>query len=280
MLRFLKQINGERGQALLMVLVLLVLAGLMINPTLGHAANTMISTRTIERNVKGLYAAEAGVKYALCNLEPGTHQLTEKVNQMEVTVEVESIPEYTYALYSGELMRGGQHSNWLSVDSEIVADKYTITVGWQAEPGTPEIHLKEIGGKLPLGYIYQSGSAAEFDDNLSNKDPDEFEDAAGAYMVNWKLESPLPSISETNPVKTQTFCITGEGDPENYYAWVVAGVTGEVSEISGTLYIITATARCPESEEPTGIIVCDVLVEHHKDGTPDTKNIISWEVLK
>lgn len=278
MARFLKQINSEGGQALLMVLVLLVLAGLMIMPTLAHAATSLTSARTIERNVNGLYAAEAGVKYALCNLEPGPHQLTEKVNQMEVTVQVDT-SNVTLVLYSGELIQGKKQSDWLSVGSEIVGEatpyEYKITVTWRAEPGTPEIHLKEVGGKLPLGYIYQPGSAAEFDDNLSYKDPDEFEDATGAYMVNWQLEPPLPSISETNPVKTQTFCITGEGDPENYYAWVVAGVTGEVSEITGILYTITATAICPEDSETTGKIVCTVLKQ--QDGT---KNIISWEVLK
>jgi len=282
MLRFLKQINGERGQALVIVLVLLVLAGLMITPTLGHAANTMISVRTIEKNVNGLYAAEAGVKYALCNLElePSPHQLTEKVNQMEVTVEVEK--RDFNILYSGELIQGGKQSNWVSVGSEIVGEKtpyeYKITVTWQAEPGTPEIHLKEVGGKLPLGYWYIDESA-EVDGNLADRNPnppDElFKDAGGAYMLNWKLDSPLPSVSENNTVRTQTFQIGGEGDLEDYYAWVVAGLTGEVSEITGTLYTITATAIYPESEEPTGKIVCEVL--EHEDST---QNIISWEVTK
>jgi len=280
MLRFLKQINGERGQALVIVLVLLVLAGLMITPTLVHAANTMISVRTIEKNVNGLYAAEAGVKHALCNLESGTYQLTEKVNQMEVevTVEVES-EEYTYALYFGKLIQGKKQSDWVSVDSkiddEVIPYEYKITVTWQPESGAEVIHLKEVGGRLPVGYSYIEGSAV-VDGNLADRDPDElFEDAGGAYMLNWKLQSPLPSVSENNTVRTQTFQIDGEGNLEGYYAWVLAGVTGEVSQITGILYTITATAIYPESGEPTGKIVCEVL--EHEDGT---KNILSWQVTK
>lgn len=282
MLRFLKQINDERGQALVIILVLLVLAGLMITPTLVHAANTMISIRTIEKNVNGLYAAEAGVKYALCNLESGTSNIT-NINQMEVTVQVEAGDPLV--LYFGELIQGDQHSNYLIVDTEIVWDeevtppayKYTISVGWQAEPGAPEIHLKEVGGKLPLGYIYKVGSA-EVDGNLACRDPDElFEDGGGACMLNWKLQPPLPSVSEENPVRSQTFYITGEGDIEDYYAWVLASRSdiGKVGEIAGTLYTITATAIYPESGETTGKIVCTVLKQ--EDGT---KNIISWQVSK
>ena len=276
MLRFLKQINSERGQALVIVLVLLVLAGLMIMPTLGHAANTMISVRTIEKNVNGLYAAEAGVKYALCNLE--SVNLTENINQMEVTVVVVEA-EAPFVLYSGELIQGKEQSNWVSVDSEIIVGEttpyeYKIIVTWQAEDGAEVIHLKEVGGKLPLGYIYQPESAADFANNLSTKEPDE-----GAYMLNWDLEPSLPFVSENNTERSQTFYITGEGNLEGYYAWVLAGVTGKVSEIRGTLYTITATAICPESGEPTGIIVCDVLVEQ-EDGTDGTKNIISWQVTK
>ena len=120
--------------------------------------------------------------------------------------------------------------------------------------------------------------------NLADRDPyyppDElFIDAGGAYMLNWdlKLETPLPFVSEDeeSQVRTQTFQIDGEGNLEGYYAWVFAGVTGEVSEIAGTLYTITATAIYPESGETTGKIVCDVLVEQD-----DTKNIISWQVSK
>jgi len=278
MLRFLKQINGERGQALVIVLVLLVLAGLMITPTLGHAANTMLSVRTIEKNVNGLYAAEAGVKYALCNLE--SVNLTENINQMEVTVVVVE-EEAPFVLYSGELIQGKEQSNWVSVDSKIIVGEttpyeYKIIVTWQAEDGAEVIHLKEVGGRLPVGYSYIEGSAV-VDGNLAKRDPDElFEDAGGACMLNWELETPLPSVSENNTVRTQTFQIDGEGNLEGYYAWILAGVTGEVSQITGTLYTITATAICPETDEKTSKIVCDVLVEHDDS----TKNIISWEVTK
>jgi len=289
MARLLKQIKeSQQGQALIIVLALLALGGPLIVATISHAATSVNSVRTIERSVKALYAAEAGVKYGLLHLEPDIYPLTENINQMEVTVQVET-SNVTHLLYFGELMRGGQHSNYLRVDGEIVWDeevtppayKYTITVTWQSDPGEPEIHLREVGGRLPVGYGYQSESAADFANNLSSEDPDELEDEEGAYMLSWDLRwrDPLPFVSATNPVQTQIFYITditGEGDPADYYGWVLTNRrdVGEVSEITGVLYTITATAICPESGETAAKIVSDVLKQE------DTTDIISWQVSK
>ena len=275
-------ISGEKGQALPIVLALLVLGGLTIASGLGYTTTSLKSSRMLGEGVKGVYAADAGIEDALWSLANGTSPhmyLSEKINQMAVFIQTED--KGTYTLYFGELIQPGEHSDYLDVDGEMVWDeeaeayKYTITVTWQSDAGTPVIHLEEVGARLPLDYSYQSESAASFDENLSTDEPDETLDALGAYLLNWELGSPHSSVSENETVQTQTFYITGEGSQEGHYAWVVANRedVGAVGEITGTSYEITTTARRLEDGETTATIVADVMVEE------ETTYILSWQIL-
>jgi len=276
MARFLKQvISSEKGQALPIVLVLLILGGLTITPSLGYAYTNLNSSRILGEGVKGVYAADAGVEDALWCLGhgiPPSQQLPENINQMEVTIQTEDKGTYTLS----------QHSVYLDVHGEVVWDeiaeayKYTITVTWQPGSGTPDIKLDEVRARLPIDYSYQSGSAASFAENLSTDEPDETVDTQGAYLLNWEFKSPKPSASEGNPVQTQTFYITGEGSQVNSYTtWVVASRVdiGTVGETTGTYYRITATAIRPEDGRTTAKIVADVMV-----GGGATY-IVSWQIL-
>jgi hypothetical protein len=282
MIRLLQQIiSGKKGQALPAVLALLVLGGLAIVPSLNYATTVLNSGRIISEGIKGIYAADAGVEEALWCLKNGVTppgQLSEKVNQLEVAIQTED--KGTHTLYLGELIEPGEHSDYLSVDGEMVWDeeagtyKYIITVTWQPDSGAPVIHLEEVGARLPVGFSYQPGSAALFVDNLSTNEPEETQDVLGAYLVEWELESPYPSVSEDNPVQTQIFYITGEGSEEGDYAWVVANRDdiGAVGEVTGTAYQITATATRPEDGKVKAKIVAEVIVD------AGTTYIVSWQI--
>ena len=193
MIRLLKQIvSSEKGQALPIVLGLLVLGGLTIASSLGYTATNLKSSRLLEEDVRGIYAADAGMEDALWSLTNGSLPsvyVPELINKMMVFIQTEE--KGTYTLYLGELIEPGEHSDYLEVDGDIVWDeeaeayKYTITVTWQPESGIPVIHLEEIGARLPLDYSYQPWSAASFEENLSTDEPDETLDALGAYLLNW-----------------------------------------------------------------------------------------------
>jgi len=229
--------------------------------------------------MNGVYTADAGVEDALWHLGNGaspSQQLPENINQMEVTIQTEE--KGTYTLYLGELIQPGKHSDFLDVDGDMVEEepgiyKYTITVTLQHES---TIHLVEVGARIPVGYSYQSGSAASFAENLSTNDDELTQtlDTSGAWLLNWELELPHPSVSQENPVQTQTFYITGEESQEGHYAWVVANRTdiGAVGEITGTSYRITATATRPEDGKTTARIVADVMIEG------ETTYILSWQI--
>lgn len=279
-------IKGEKGQALPIVLILLGLGGLLIAPSLNYVSTSLNAGQIVEKNVSGLYAADAGVEntlWCLKNLISPPTQLPENVNQMQVAIQTE--PKGTYTLYFGELVGVGEppqtHYDWVTVDGEMVweelaeAYKYTITVTWQPQSGQPTIHLEEIGVRLPLGYSYQPGSADSFGNNLSTGEPNVSQDWFGVYMLGWELQPPRPDVSEENPVATQTFYVTGEGELEGDYSWVVADPSsiGVVGEVIGTLYKITATATRPEDGEITAKIATYVLVEPLV-----AIHILSWQI--
>jgi hypothetical protein len=209
-------------------------------------------------------------------MSPAT-QLAENINQMPVAIETEDRGAYT--LCFGELIQAGEHCECLDVVGEMVWDgganayKYTITVTWQPG-GASVIHLEEVGARIPVGYSYEAESAADFPENLSTDEPDELLDSQGAYLLNWVLDTPLPDVSESDPVETQTFYITGEGSQSGHYAWVVANRTdiGAVGEITGDRYRITATATGSGDGKTTAKIVADVMMEE------GTIHIVSWQI--
>lgn len=283
MVRLLKQIiSNEKGQALPLVLALLVLGGLTIAPSLSYANTSLNSSRMLEEGVNGLYAADAGVENTLWCMEngiPPPQQLSDNINQMEVAIQTEEKGIYT--LYLGELILPGEHYDYLDVDGEMVWDgeaeayEYTITVTWQPNEGMPVIHLEGVGARLPIGYSYQLGSAASFVGNISTDEPDETLDGIGAYLLHWELDPPLSFVSENNTVQTQAFYINGEGSQEGDYAWVLANRedVGAVSEITGTSYKITATATRPVDDRTTAKIVADTI-------RGEMTYIVSWQVLR
>jgi len=282
MVRLLKQmISSEKGQALPIVLALLVLGGLTIAPSLSYAATSLNGSRILAEGVNGIYAADAGVEDALWCLENGIsppQQLPENINQMQVAIQTEE--KGTYTLYLGELIQPGEHSDYLDVDGDMVEEepgvyKYTITVTLQHES---TIHLVEVGARIPVGYSYQSGSANSFAENLSTNDDELTQtlDTSGAWLLNWDLSSSNPGVSQENPVQTQTFYITGEGSQEGHYGWVAANRqdVGLVGEITGTSYKITAMATRPGDGRTTAKIVADVMIGE------GMTYIISWQVAR
>lgn len=281
-------IGGERGQALPIVLSVMIIGGLMIAPALNHISTSLNAGMIVEKNVKGVYAAEAGVEDVLWQLindppasYPYPYQLPENVNQMEVSTQTED--KGTYAFYYGDLIVVGEppqiHYDWLDAEGEMVwveeeeAYKYTITVSWSATPGDPRVFLTEIGVRLPIVCEYVEDSADEFDENLSTDEPDITQDWDSAYMVNWEVPAHL-YVGLDQPTATQTFYVTGEEGMEGDYTWVAAQAqsVGQIGEVIGTFYSITSTATHPESGATT--VVADVVV----DETDGEVYIVRWQI--
>lgn len=287
--RLIEVIKGETGQVLPAVLVLMLIGGLLIAPSLSYASTSLNAGQIFEKKVNGLYAADAGVEYALWYLKKFSslpEELPEiVVNQMQVAIDTEDTGE-EYTLYKGGFVSTGDKYYSLAVYGELDEEtyQYTITVAWQPASESQTISLGEVGVRLPLGYEYEPDSAFGFGDNLSTGEPEDTLDGAGAHMLNWTFGTPSPYVTnpeKPNPVpeRTQMFYVTGEGALEGDYTWVGTHghvPIGTVGEIVGKLYRIKATAK--QDNKTTATVEADALVKVTEGETETEIRVILWQV--
>lgn len=289
MTKLLQQVaRCERGQALPIVLALLLVGGLTVAGSLNYATTVLNGTQSREEGVRGMYAAEAGVQHVIWSITEGllsiadgnsqSTELAEQLNHLDVTMLTEN--KGSYSVVFGEMVTPGVHSDYLSLSSALVWDpaedayKYTVTITGQ-HPST--IHIVAVGARIPPGYSYRADSAALFaGENLSLAEPDETIDGQGAYLLQWVLCPPgqCPSVAGIGDEKTQSFYITGAGELQGDYGWIVAlsNDIGEVGEINGTAYRITAEATRPGDSRTAARIVADVVM------AAGTVHVVSWRL--
>jgi hypothetical protein len=276
-----KRKQNQRGQALIIVLALLALGGVTIASTLNYTSTILNSNRILKGEMDGVYAANAGIDYAiwaLKNSEEIPYQLSESINGKTVGIETED--RGTFTMYCGELTYVGEfptHYDWISVNSteEYVSGtcNYTITVYWHG-PSSIQRKLVEFGVTLPAGYTYEEGSQAEFDTNITRDDPDETGvTTGGSQWLKWIWQPGKgPAISDDDAPLTQEFRISGSGEIEGDYCWVAAQSEdiGLVGEITGQRLIITSIATGVSTTQ----VEADVLL------VGGTAYIASWQIMR
>lgn len=278
-------LSGEKGQALPIVLALLAIGGLTIAVNLNYATTSLKGSGIVSEDMKGIYAAGAGVEHVLWSLRNGTptaNATPENINQMAVAMQTQNKGVFT--LYYGDLINVDTvHYDWLDVTGNITdlgggIYRYTITVTWQPGSGQPSIKLEEVGARLPIGYSYQAGSA-DIVGNLSRNNPNTpiEVDNYGAYLLKWDLGTPRPTVSANQTTRTQVFNITGTGSTSGHYANALAqpDSIGPVGEITATRYSVTATATRPGDSKITAEVVAELMILD--DGTI---NILSWQLTR
>ncbi|MDD5189495.1 MAG: hypothetical protein PHE50_00450 [Dehalococcoidales bacterium] len=265
----------ESGQVLLVVLAVLLLGSLSITPVLSFASTSIAANNRLEIQTKGIYAAEAGVEKVRWSLENNAQppvSLANDINDMGVGMETVFLGNYT--LYFGTLVPTNGHSNFLRVQGDMVwnggvnAYLYTITVTKQNTPST--VFINQVGVRLPPGYHYVAYSANDFPTNVARGEPEISQDSLGAEMMNWTF-----SNTKVDPTKTEKFYVTGEGELEGDYTWVVANRSdiGEVGEITGGVYDVTSTAT-NDTDNVTAIIQTKLMM------VGGQAEVISWQITK
>jgi hypothetical protein len=93
--------NGERGQALPLAILVLAIGSLVVAPFLGHAGASLTASRVYGQGLAEIYACDAGVEHAIWSLTRGgmadaftgpgdqvTDELPETVNDLTATVTI------------------------------------------------------------------------------------------------------------------------------------------------------------------------------------------------
>jgi hypothetical protein len=210
-----KCLSGEKGQALIMVLVFMLLGSLVITPLLSFLGTALSTGRIYEDKTDALYAADAGVEDAIWQIkydnldslftDPAydeydfssnwTYNLSEQINNEDTTINIKNIwipkgidpPDKTTArniIETGKLIISGNAPS----DSD-----YKIKVTFYPGEGEEDaLMVKQLGIWLPLGFSYVEGTS-----NLEQADPEEDEYYsepdiqlhAGGQAVIWDYSS-------------------------------------------------------------------------------------------
>jgi uncharacterized repeat protein (TIGR01451 family) len=221
-----KKEGKEKGQVMLMSLVVLTVGTLIITPLL-HCTYTGVKAAGIYRRVTHeLYAADAGVEYAMWQLKndlPVSASIT--IGNMPVSIDISQLSELPY----GPVISDTGPQSWrLEVSSSLVDNRNgtfndTVTV---ANVGPSTIHLIEIGAGLPEGFTFISGSTTG---DITAQNPSEI---LADGKIYWTLNLHKLNSDES---ACHIFLIQGSGLTHGIYSWVTANAEsiGTISSCLG-----------------------------------------------
>jgi hypothetical protein len=247
--------RDEKGQALVLVLVLLLIGVLIVTPTLNFMGTGVKSGRVYEQKDDEIYAADSGVEDALWHVR----------NDLIGDVLGAGYNEYDYStaypylyklLVNGKNVTVTMQNVWIPKDiatpspsaaNKTITEEKLLIIGYPgSSPSTYVIKIvydwgtnttmrdalkvKEIGIWLSPGFQYNGGCT------LTGYSSQNISLYKGGQAVVWNFASQprltdfLPATGPTSPmVKTFSFLYTGpEGQiPELVSSWIdTTGVTG------------------------------------------------------
>ncbi len=184
-----KTVDGQRGSALILVLIALALGSLIITPTLNYVSTGLLETRVSEEMLLDLYSADAAVEYSLWQLKYDVDGLADQLNpenpSSNTTITVNGVD--------------------ISITTEISQSFQDDTGVFPVLPSESGIHLAvalqiltpswtssgQIAYLTHVVYIYNYGTSAAHLKTLSQQlDPD-------LLYVEWSYEGPVADLTVT-----------------------------------------------------------------------------------
>jgi hypothetical protein len=247
MKRMLKRlIKTEKGQALPMVLILMVIGGLILAPTLSYTTSGLKVGQSYESMSEEFYAADAGIEDGLWQIkwdhledqfigyerydfgaEYGPYNVS--VNGIDVEIKIENI----WVADIGE-PASLDEAKWLAGTAKLIiagcvsADlTQQVKIHYTEEEGDPELFITSIGVWLPPGYSYNDDDGVctletWLDDNPGVGYSRDISPHKGGEAIVWTFDEPapftaLPGVSEDDNPKTCSFTFNFERDnPESH----------------------------------------------------------------
>jgi len=280
-----KSIKDETGQALILVVILLLVGSLIIAPLLGFMSTGLLAGQVFEKKMGGLYAADAGVEDALWQLinnppasYPYSYSLPD-VNEMLVSILIEEVTTF-YVLDVGE---GGTHNYYFELEGIYLGytgGVHSYRLRLTNKTNSP-VKVERIIVSYSNELSYLSGLTDEDTEGLKSGSFELFDQEYiyldSTTILTWEFTPPRPEI-EAAPdpdngdytTVTCTFELVGPEDAAGVTVLLVAAREdiGAVWEYKP--FRITATAQADDGS--TVVIEAGVL-----QGT-DTVLVESWEI--
>jgi hypothetical protein len=273
-------IRDQKGAALTLVLILLVLGGLIMAPLLGLMSAGLMSGRVYENNMYVLYAADAGVddglwqvrnveladrfpdydeydysmawEYYLDDHQGGVAQVV-LLNDKSVHITIENVwipkdipaPDAATAeqiIEEGKLVIAGN-------PSLTGASTYEIKISYDPCGGAANAQVLTLGIWLPPGFEYDDNCSLEGKVYYSEPDVTPYK---GGYAVVWDFVS---SVLVKDFPDTVTFQYSGpQGQtPGAALSWIVTTGDYYTWDADVRVYKIISTATDPDTGKQTTV---------------------------
>jgi len=278
-----KSTSAEKGQALILVLVFLLVGSLTITPLMSYMETGLKTDQVYRDKADELYAADSGIEDAIWQIKydrlealfsspdydkydfstTWTYDLSEQINNHDTTITIENvwIPKDVAPLNATEA-RDIIESNKLMVAGTAPGEtSYQIKISFYPGEGEEDdLMVESLGIWLPLGYNYVTGSG-----NLEANPLDDYysvpvvESHAGGQVVVWDFASvPFESFPGANPLDvpmvsdvTFEFTSTQTGISPAAISWMLTSGVSDVPiswDIDTRMFRITSVAGDTEIE--------------------------------
>lgn len=202
--------KDETGQALVLVLMLLLLGSVTIVPLLSYISTGLLTGRMYQGKTSDLYAADAGledsiwqVKYGYLDTQFSTYdvydygsiwayELPEQVNNRSVDVTVENIwIPMDLAAPTKEQARDIITDGKLIITGDVSADStYQIKIFYYKDNADDPLMIETLGVWLPAGFAYVEGSSnLEADTEADYYSVPVVSPHAGGQAIVWDFSS-------------------------------------------------------------------------------------------
>jgi len=312
-----KLIKGERGLALPLVLVLLLLGGLIIAPLLGYMTTGLKAGEVHEESMERLYAADAGVEDALYQIihnnpllpvdlgDSWSYYLEDAagnpiyINGNSVHVEIKAESDLMTFLENMELglTDPGVHQEWATIGDNTTVGQYTITVTYNGSAANK--FIDGVGAWLRGHYTFDgdpedpgcpdpedpgcpiSGNLTVDFPNFIITEPFSYKGGTVFYFA-WQGGN-RPNFGTNPDVYARSLTFKYEPEvvpPPLHISWVAVG-----SEDVGTVptsqvfgeYTIIATASDVTTGKQTQVVAY-ITWERSGETAPAVVDITDWEI--
>lgn len=272
-------IKNERGQALPLVLMLLVVGGLTIGTLLTYVSTGLNVGQTQEERLAELYAADAGVEDGLWKvkndevlLDPYdyeaefTYTLPVSINEKEVVVTIKRI----WVLDGLESDANGKLPHQELVVAGLIIDEengeYQVGLTYDGSKGN--LKVERVGVWLPLGFNYVADSSS----GITTENPTNILNWRGGKALQWDFQpavnfEDLPTSPEPPPPggfapasefpikRVLAFNFSPAGQLKGSFSWIRTNRNDIYLswDTDCELYRITATATDADTGKQTTI---------------------------
>jgi len=221
----LESSKGQKGQALILVLIALAFGSLLITPTLNYVSAGLLEIRVAEDLLLRQYAADAGVEYSLWQLKYNVDGLTDQLDydnpsdNTTITINDIEVPIITDITQSplGEdwpfpvpASQSGIHLDTaldikLPFWSEDGQTAYFPHVIYMYNSGDSVVHPNSLFQQLDPRFTYVEGSWDGFDADLTETYVDDH------WELYFDLHTPLPKLEEQEATFV-SFLVSTDGE--------------------------------------------------------------------